>query len=530
MTTSDRSKEPQTIVEALEQAADRFSEINAVIDADEILTFHQLCSSAKEVARALIAIGVKSGDRVAIWAPNSVRWIQCSFGVYFAGAILVPMNTRYTGTEAKYILDTAQVNVIVTVTDFLSSDYLESLHRVDGLVSVPHRICMSGSTTHGSQSWSDFLALATTTSEAELNLRMSQVHPDSVSDIIFTSGTTGAPKGAELCHYPSVRTYTEWSRLVGLRRGDRYFSIYPYFHTAGLKSVLLACVLLGATVYPYPTFDVDRVLELVERERITMLPGPPTMFQTILDHPGRSNYDLSSVRTSVTGAAVVPVELIRRMREELGVPSVVTAYGLTETTGTVSVCSADDPPEVIATTVGKPIPGLRVRIANDEGETQAVGTSGEILVSGFNVMKGYYKNPTATATSIVNEWLHTGDIGFIDEAGNLHITDRKKDMFIVGGFNAYPAEIEAELLRHPSVSQVAVVGLPDKRLGETGVAFVIPRPDASIDERELLMWAHERLAKFKLSHVQVVDSLPTGPSGKIQKFKLREKYGQQNLR
>lgn len=516
---------PNTIVDALTQAAQRYSSVTAVVDAEHSLTFEQLWISAKEVARALIANGVQPGSRVAIWAPNSIRWIQCSFGVYCAGAILVPMNTRYTGTEAKYILQTAEVDVLITVTDFLSMNYFDALQNVDGLRDLSHRICISGDPTHGSKSWTEFLADSHRVSDLELSQRMASIGRDSVSDIIFTSGTTGAPKGAELRHHPSVQTYTDWSRLVGLQHGDRYFSIYPYFHTAGLKSVLLACVLIGATVYPFPTFDVERVLELVERERITMLPGPPTMFQSILDHPTRSNYDLSSVRTSVTGAAVVPVELIRRMREELGIPSVVTAYGLTETTGTVSVCSANDPPEVIANTVGKPIPGLSVRIADENGMPLPTGQSGEILVKGFNVMKGYFKNPVATSDAIVNGWLHTGDVGHIDGEGNLHITDRKKDMFIVGGFNAYPAEIEAELLRHPSVSQVAVVGLPDSRLGEVGVAFVILRPNEAIAESDLLEWAHRSIAKFKLSRVRVVDSLPTGPSGKIQKFKLREQYG-----
>jgi acyl-CoA synthetase (AMP-forming)/AMP-acid ligase II len=489
------------------------------------MTYRDLWMSAQDVARALLAAGVERGDRVAIWAPNSVRWIQCSFGVYCAGAVLVPMNTRYTGAEAKYILDTAEVDVLVTVTDFMTFDFLESLNRVGGLENISTIICMTGATTHDATSWSDFISRASEVSQETLTQRMSEIAPDSICDIIFTSGTTGAPKGAELCHQPSVRTYTEWSRLVGLQQGDRYFSIYPYFHTAGLKSVLLACVLLGATVYPYPTFDVQRVLELIEREQITMLPGPPTMFQMILDHPGRLNFDLSSVRTSVTGAAIVPVELIRRMREELGIPSVVTAYGLTETTGTVTVCSSTDSPEVIATTVGKPIPGLQLKIVNDDGIEQATGADGEILVRGFNVMRGYFKNPSSTAEAVKDGWLHTGDIGHVDHNGNLRITDRKKDMFIVGGFNAYPAEVEATILQHPSVSQVAVVGLPDDRLGEIGVAFVIPRPDTNVDEAELLKWAHERLAKFKLSRIQIVSSLPTGPSGKVQKFKLREQYG-----
>jgi acyl-CoA synthetase (AMP-forming)/AMP-acid ligase II len=353
--------------------------------------------------------------------------------------------------------------------------------------------------------WDDFLAAGVDATLAELG-------PDDVSDIIFTSGTTGAPKGAMLTHGASVQTYLSWSELVDLREGDRYLCVYPFFHTAGLKSGVLACVLRGAAIYPQPTFDVPVVLDLVGKERITMLPGPPTVFQTIVNHPDLAGFDLSSVRSSVTGAAVVPVETIRQMREVLGIRTVVTGYGMTETTGTISMCRHDDPPEVIAETVGRPIPGVEVRIEDD----------GEIVVRGFNVMQGYFGNEAATAETIVDGWLHTGDIGFVDDAGNLHITDRKKDMFIVGGFNAYPAEIEAVLLGHPAVAQVAVVGIPDERMGEVGVACVLPKAGATVDTDEVLAWAWERLAKFKLGRVVVVDELPLNPSGKVMKFKLRE--------
>lgn len=278
-------------------------------------------------------------------------------------------------------------------------------------------------------------------------------------------------------------------------------------------------------MYPHPVFDVPTVMKRVAEERITMLPGPPTVFQSILNHPGLPSFDLSSLRLAVTGAAVVPVSIIRRMREELRFDNVVTGYGMTETTGTISMCRHDDPPEVIAETVGRPLPGVEVRVVDDDGRDVAPGQAGEFVVRGFNVMKGYFNNPGATADAIdADGWLKTGDIGLIDERGNLRITDRKKDMYIVGGFNVYPAEIEAALLGHPGVAQVAVVGVPDERMGEVGVAFVVPKPGHAVDPAEVVEWCRPRLANFKVpTRVEVLDSLPLNPSGKVMKFVLREK-------
>jgi HIP---CoA ligase len=372
--------------------------------------------------------------------------------------------------------------------------------------------------------WEEFLARGLGVPASAVVEREAAITPDDVSDIIFTSGTTGAPKGAMLTHGASVRTYELWSDLVGLRQGDRYLIVYPFFHTAGLKSGVLACVLKGASIHPHPVFDVPSVMRRVAEERITMLPGPPTVFQSILSHPDFASFDLSSLRLAVTGAAVVPVSTVRRMREELRFENVVTGYGLTETTGTVSMCRHDDPPEVIAETVGRPLPGVEVRIVDDDGRDAEVG---EVIVRGFNVMKGYFDNPTATAGAIDGDgWLKTGDIGRVDEAGNLRITDRKKDMFIVGGFNAYPAEIEGMMLAHPGIAQVAVVGVPDPRLGEVGVAFVVPAAGASVVPSDLIAWCRERMANFKVPReVRVVEALPLNPSGKVMKFVLRSSVG-----
>jgi HIP---CoA ligase len=518
----------RTIPEALDRAAARFGDDEALVDGTTRLSFRELSARVDLVARALVGSGVRQGDRVALWAPNSAAWVITSFAVYAVGAVLVPLNTRYRGQEAGHVLRTSRARLLFTVTDLLGTDLVALLADAAGLEALEEIIVLEGPPRPGCTTFAEFSARASDAHGREASRRRSAVNADDASDIIFTSGTTGRPKGAVLGHEASVRTYTAWSELVGLRRGDRYLVVYPFFHTAGLKSGVLACILQGATILPHAVFDVLPVMELVATERVTMLPGPPTVFQSILDHPDFASFDLSSLRLSVTGAAIVPVEVVRRMRTELRFETVVTGYGLTETTGTVSMCRHDDPPEVIATTVGRPLPGVQVRIVDDGGHPAAAGTSGEILVRGFNVMKEYFEDPRATAEAIDEAgWLRTGDIGVVDDADNLRITDRKKDMYIVGGFNAYPAEIEGIMIGHPQVSQVAVVGRPDERLGEVGVAFVVPRPGQALDPDQLVAWCRERMANFKVPRsVRVVDSLPLNPTGKVMKFELRARLAE----
>jgi acyl-CoA synthetase (AMP-forming)/AMP-acid ligase II len=326
-----------------------------------------------------------------------------------------------------------------------------------------------------------------------------------------------------LRHGASVRAYTAWSDVVGLQEGDRYLVINPFFHAFGLKAGILASLLKGATIIPHPVFDVPSVMRRVAEERVTMLPGPPAIYQTILDHPDLAAHDLSSLRLAVTGAAPIPVEMIERMRSELTFRTIVTGYGLTEATGIATMNRHDDPPEVISGTDGRAIPGVEVRIVDEGGVEVPRGEPGELVVRGYNVMAGYLDDPDATAEAIdADGWLHTGDVAVMDDGGNVRITDRTKDMFIVGGFNAYPAEIEGIMLRHPSVGQVAVVGVPDHRLGEVGVAFVVPRGGATVDPDALVAWCRDQMANYKVPRsIEVVDALPLNASGKVLKFELR---------
>jgi acyl-CoA synthetase (AMP-forming)/AMP-acid ligase II len=522
---------PATIPAAIDRAAQLWPDDEALVDtlpdgSTNRLTFAQLKDRIYQVAAALIASGVQPGDRVAVWAPNSSTWIAAGYGAYVAGAVLVPLNSRFKGPEAAHVLRTSRARLLFTVTDFLDTDYVELLAGQPGLDDLREIVVISGPNRSDTTSWADFLTRSVPVAEVET--RAAAVRAEDSSDIIFTSGTTGAPKGAVLTHGASTRVYTTWSSGVGLRHGDRYLMIYPFFHTAGLKSCVLACILTGAVMVPHPVFDVHPVLARVQEEHITMLPGPPAIYQSILN-TDRSAYDLSSLRLAVTGAAAIPVSLVVRLREELGFSSVVTAYGLTETTGTATMCQHDDDPETIATTSGRAIPDTELKVVDDAGRTLPAGEPGEVLVRGYNVMKEYFGDPEATAATIdADGWLKTGDIAVLDERGNIRITDRKKDMYIVGGFNAYPAEIESIISKHPGVAQVAIVGVPDERMGEVGMAYVIPRQGTEFDKKEFLTWCRDQMANYKVPRsVEVVDALPLNPSGKVLKYELRARAAAQ---
>jgi acyl-CoA synthetase (AMP-forming)/AMP-acid ligase II len=493
---------PATIPAALARAAERFGDDEAVVAPEARLTFAQLAERAAQAAGFLVRRGIEPGDRVAIWAPNSPEWAIASLAIHSLGAVLVPLNTRFKGAEARYVLQTAGVRLLLTVRDFLGTDYIELLGPVDDL---------------------DVVEVATV-GAAGPTAAAADVGPDDLCEIMFTSGTTGAPKGAMLTHGATARVFTTWVDTVGLQYGDRYLIVNPFFHTFGLKAGILACLLAGATMLPMATLDLPAAMATIERERVTTLPGAPTLYQTLLDHPDLHRHDLSSLRLAVTGAAMVPVELIRRMREELTFTTILTAYGLTESTGVVTMCHRDDAIETVATTSGRAIPGVELQVVDNGGAPRAPGEPGEVVVRGYNVMAGYYRDPEATAATIDPDgWLHTGDVGILDERGNLRITDRTKDMFIVGGFNAYPAEIENMIMRNPAVAQVAVVGVPDDRLGEVGVAFVVPRRNATIDADALIAWCRAEMANYKVPRrVRVVAALPLNASGKVLKYELRK--------
>lgn len=508
-------------------AGARFATREALIDGDVRMSFADLSDAVGRAARATVAAGVAKGDRVSIWAPNSHEWAIAALGAVSAGAVLVPVNTRFKGPEAGYVLAKSGARILFTVEGFLGNDYVGMLAGED-LPALERIVVLRGPATTGTEPWADFLAAGDSVTPDVADARIADLGPDDVSDITFTSGTTGRPKGAMITHGQTLRVFEQWGAIVGLAEGDRYLVVNPFFHTFGYKAGVIASLMQGATLIPHATFDVPRVLATIEAEHVGVLPGPPTLYQSLLDHPDRGKFDLSSLRLAVTGAAVVPVELIRRMRDELTFRTIVTAYGLTESSGMATACRPDDDPETIASTSGRAIDGTEVQVVDDAGAEVRRGDPGEVVVRGYNVMRGYFEDPEETAAAIDGEgWLHTGDVGVMDERGYLRITDRKKDMFIVGGFNAYPAEIENVLLAHPHISQAAVVGVPDERLGEVGMAFLVARPGCVPDPDEIVAWCRERMANFKVPRrVEVVDNLPLNASGKVLKYELRDRAAQ----
>ncbi|OBF31319.1 fatty acid--CoA ligase [Mycobacterium sp. ACS1612] len=466
-------------------AGDRFGDAEAVVDGPLRLTFTELVARIRCAAGAFNDCGIDKGDRVAIWAPNCAEWIIAAFGLLTAGGVLVPVNTRFKIQEAADVIGRSGAKAVLIQKDFLGQDFTVPA----GIPTIDLK--------------SDFLSGGAPFERA--------VDGADISDIIFTSGTTGRPKGAKMNHRQTLRMYEEWATLADLREGDRYLMINPYFHTFGLKAGLIASFLRGATMVPVAAFDIDRVVKLVESERITMLPGPPTLYHSLLAVADKDR--LATLRAGVTGAADIPVELVRRIHDELPFQTLMTGYGLTEA-GNVTLSRPGDSFEDVATTAGLPCEDIEVRVADD----------GEVLVRGYGVMQGYLDDPAATAEAIdAAGWLHTGDLGTLTESGRLRIVGRKKDMFIVGGFNAYPAEIEGFLMQHPAVAQAAVIGVPDERLGQVGKAFVVMKTgEAAMSGDELIAWSRERMAGFKVPRfVEFLEQLPLNATGKVMKDQLR---------
>ncbi len=520
--TSGTSEQWSSIPAMVAGSAARFGDQLAIRDGAVELTYDQLVERARTFAAALVASGIEPGDRVALWAFNSVEWVTALLGLLQAGAVLVPINTRFKGFEAADILRRGGVKALVTVTDFLGTDYVAMLEGAEGsLPDLTTIVIASGPVSGSGVSWDAFLERATPQARAEVARREEALGPEDPSDILFTSGTTGVPKGVVMTHSRSLPVGLDWALMTGLRSGDRYLMVNPYFHMFGLKGGIIAALSAGATLLPVAVFDVDEVLARVEAEQVTVLPGAPTLYQSILDHPERGRYDLSSLRVAVTGAADIPVELIRRIHDELPFSIIITGYGLTEA-GTSSATGEGDDFETIATTVGRPRPGFSVRIVDEEGAEVPEGTAGEILLKGPSVMARYLDDPAETDRVLSSDgWLATGDHGIVTDEGCLRIVGRVKDMFIVGGFNAYPAEIENALLRHPGVQQAAVIGIPDHRMGEVGMAFVV-REDPALSEEALIAWSREQMANYKVPRrVQFIEALPLNATGKVMKNELR---------
>jgi HIP---CoA ligase len=545
-----------TIPAAVRAAARTFGDAAAVAEpGGPVLTYHDLDDQVRDTARALIASGIQPGDRVALWSPNTHHWVLAGLGALCSGATLVPVNTRFTGPEALDVITRSHASALLVAGPFLGADRYAMLaeaaanHRTR-LPRLVVRIPVEpgrGTGIGAGLSWDEFLSRSGEVSAAEADDRAAAVAPEDVSDILFTSGTTGRSKGAMSAHRQSLGVARAWADCAALTIEDRYLIVNPFFHSFGYKAGILTCLLTGATMVPQLVFEPGEALRLIEEMRITVFPGAPTIYTSILDHPERDRRDLSSLRLAVTGAAVVPVALVERMRAELSFDFVLTAYGLTEAV-VVTMCRPGDDPQTVAKTSGRATAGFEIKIAEvgsgtevsggtgqddlpggtgHDGDVPAAERTGEILLRGPNVMLGYLDDPAATAEAIDSDgWLHTGDVGRLDERGYLTITDRLKDMYICGGFNVYPAEVEQALTRHPAIAEAAVIGVPDGRLGEVGKAFVVLRPAARATTDELIEFCRTRLANYKVPReIEFRADLPRNPAGKPLKRQLRQEQG-----
>lgn len=525
-----------TVPQLVQWAAKQFGTNTFLEEGETRLSFQDFAQQAQQVAAAIMAKGIQKGDRIGVWAPNISEWVIAALGAQCAGAVLVTLNTRYKGSEAAYILRKSRSRLLFSIGDFLDS-YYPSLLNGEDLPDLENIIVFrseSGATTDKENlqrnadkpcsRWEDFLELSTSISADSVTARMNSVTDNDTSDILFTSGTTGNPKGVMTSHEQNLRAFTSFSDIVGFETGERYLVINPFFHSFGYKAGILACLIKGVTLLPHAVFNATEILARIAKDQISVLPGPPTLFQSLLAHPDLEKYDISSLKRATTGAAVIPVEMIRQMKSRLGFEVVITAYGLTESCGLVSMCRAGDSAELIATTSGRAIPGIELRCVDSHNNEVPRGEAGEIVFRGFNVMKGYFENAEATHEAIDTEgWLHTGDIGVMDENGYLKITDRLKDMFITGGFNCYPAEIEKIMAAHPAIAMNAVIGIPDERMGEVAMAFVVLKQGAALDEAGLIAWCRDQMANFKVPRkVKFVQALPLNASGKVVKPELKK--------
>ena len=524
-------------IPAVVRAAAAFGDAEALVSGDRRVSYGSLVAGVRRAAAALVAHGVGPGDRVAVWAPNGLEWLLAALGTQYVGAVLVPVNTRYRGHEAADVVARTSARVLVVGQGFLGTDHLGLLRAAAGEGAGPESgagpvaglpdletvvVVGDAPPPPGTVAWQRFLADGAHVDPARVEKLADAVRPDDVADILFTSGTTGRSKGAVSAHRQTLGAAGVWAGLAAVTADDRYLVVSPFFHSFGSKAGYLVCLLAGATILPVAVFDTGAVLDTIERERVTILPGAPTVYQSMLDDPSLPRRDLGSLRLAVTGAATVPQVLVERMAADLGFGTVLTAYGLTEAV-VVTMCVPGDDAHTIATTSGRAVSGVEVVTLTAEGRHGGAGEPGEVLVRGPVVMQGYLDDPGATSAAIdADGWLHTGDVGVVDERGYLRITDRIKDMFTVGGFNVYPAEVEHVLAAHPDVREAAVIGVPDERLGEVGRAYVVPRAGAAPDPEALVAHCRERLANFKVPRrVVLVAELPRNAGGKVVKPELR---------
>lgn len=504
---------------------------------DVRLTYGEFGRETERLARALMALGVEKGERVGIWSPNCYEWLVVQFATAKVGAVLVNVNPAYGQREIGYALRQSGVRTLITAPGFAKSDYLSMLRELlpsleegeiasNELANLREIFVLGKTAPKGMGTWSDLLSRETGCSQEELLERQGSLGFDDPINIQYTSGTTGMPKGATLSHHNLLNNGYFIGETMRFTPQDRLCIPVPFYHTFGMVLANLASVTHGATmVLPSAGFDAEAVLATVEAERCTALHGVPTMFIAELGHPKFAQYDLSSLRTGIMAGSPCPVEVMRRVREEMHMDEVTIAYGMTETSPVSTQTRVDDPIELRVSTVGRVHPHVEVKVVDPvSGRTLPRGEAGELLTRGYSVMLGYWKNPEATHEAIdAARWMHTGDLAVMREDGYVNIVGRIKDMIIRGGENIYPREIEEFYYTHPQVADVQVIGVPDAKYGEEVMAWIRLRPGETSTDDEMRAYARGQIAHFKIPrYIKFVEEFPMTVSGKVQKYLMRQ--------
>jgi len=520
-----------TIGQALDEAAERWPEAEAIVSLAQGVhwSWRELAIRADAMAAGLLDLGLEPGDRIGIWSPNCAEWVLTQHAAARIGLILTTINPAYRSTELEFTLKEVGAKAIVSAERFKTSDYVKMLDEGD-VPSLEHRIKIGGGPRPG---WLQFDEVAAAGREdgvrrvREIGSGLDRHDPINIQ---FTSGTTGLPKGATLSHRNILNNGWFVGLAQQLKPGDRICVPVPLYHCFGLVLGNLAGLTCGATVvYPGEGFDAEATLRAIEEERCTALYGVPTMFIAELDHPAFDRFDLTSLRTGIMAGSPCPVEVMKQVVDKLHMAGVTIAYGMTETSPVSFQSAVDDPIERRVSTIGRVQPHLEVKVIDESGQTTPRGVPGEFCTRGYSVMLGYWNDPERTAEVVdVDGWMHTGDLGTIDEQGYGNIVGRLKDMVIRGGENIYPREIEEFLFSHPKIADVQVVGVPDHRMGEELCAWIRLAPGKTCDEEELRAFCRNRIARFKIPrYIRFVDEYPLTASGKIQKFVIREQMIQE---
>jgi fatty-acyl-CoA synthase len=539
--TSDRPLLYRTVDGVLKSAVAEVPDRDALVAPFQSLrfTFAALDREVERVARGMLACGLKPGERIGIWAPNCVEWILTLFGAARAGLVLVNVNPAYRSSELKFALRLVGCRALVFAPRFKSSDYAAMLNSLIPELSsaAPGRLAcaafpelraliqLGAGRLAGTLSFEDLMAAGDAAGEGVSALVEEQLDADRIFNIQFTSGTTGAPKGAALTHFNLVNNGFFVGEGMRLTADDRVCIPVPMYHCFGMVLGLLAAMTHGAaSVLSGEGFEPLAVLETVARERCTALHGVPTMFIAELDHPRFGEFDLSSLRTGIMAGSPCPIAVMRRVIAEMHMPEVTICYGMTETSPVSFQTRPDDPLELRVGTVGRVHPHVQVKIIDTDGRVTLRGAAGELLTRGYSVMRGYWDDPERTRDAIdAGGWMHTGDLAVIDEQGYCNIVGRVKDLIIRGGENVYPREIEDFLYGHPAVLDVAVVGVPDAKYGEAVCACIRLRGGMSATEEDIVEFCREQIAHYKVPrYVRFVESFPLTISGKVQKYLIRE--------